>query len=121
MVDFREEVAPVRSFEDVAAEGDSRSDCFPDDSGEVTDGDLDFRDVVIEIEGAADSGRREAALVPIARVDVVRLVGSAVGSVLDGRGDFEPVFVSGLVTFLTSFGGPVSVFAKRVSSYPCRD
>lgn len=121
MVDFREEVVLVRSFEDVAVEGDSRSDCFSDDGGEVTDGDLDFRDVVIEMEGAADSGRREVALIPIARVDVVRLVGSAVGDVLGKRGDFEPVFVNGLVTFLTSFGGPVSVFAKRVSSDPCRN
>lgn len=122
MVDFcEEEVGLARSFEDVAAEGDSRSDCFPDDNGEVTEGDLDFRDVVIEIEGAVDSGRREVALVPIALVVVVRLVGPAAGSALGRRGDFEVVLVRGLIAFLTSFGGPVSVFAKRISSNICRN
>ena len=105
MVDFREEeVVLVRSFEDDTAEADSRPDCLPEDNGEVTEGGLGFRDVAVEIEGAADRGRREVALVSAALVDTTRLVGSAVGRVLGRRGDLEVAFVSGLVT-LSPFWG----------------
>ena len=115
MVDFREEeVVLARGFEDEAAEADNRSDCFPEDDGEVTESDLGFRDVVVEIEGAMDRGRREATLVSVALVDTTRLVGSAVGRVLGRRGDFEVAVVSGLVT-LTSFGDSASVSAGRNS------
>jgi len=80
----------------------------------MTEGDLVLRDVVIEIEGAADGGRREAGLVSAALVDTTRLMGSAVGRVLGRRGDFEVAFVGGLVT-LTSFGDSASVPAGRKS------
>ena len=116
VVDFRdEELVLVRSFEDEAAEADDRSGCFPDDDGEVTEGDLGFRDVAAEMEGAVWNGRREAALVSVALVETTRLAGSAIGRVLGRRGDFEVTFVKGLVTFLTSFGSPGSVSARRKS------
>jgi len=115
VVDFREEeVVLVRSFEDDTAEADNRSDCFPEDDGEVMEGGLGFRDVAVEIEGAVDKGRREEVLISVALVDTVRLVGSAVNRVLGRRGDFEVAFVSGLVT-LTSFGGSASASARRKS------
>jgi len=59
VVDFRDEDAVlVRSLEDEAPEADSRSDRFPDEGGEVTEGDLGFRDaaVVVEIECSVESG-----------------------------------------------------------------
>jgi len=106
VVDFRdEEVVRVRRLEDEVAEADNRSGCFPDDGGEVTEGDLGFRDVVTEIEGVMGCGRREAALVSVALVETTRLAGSAVSRVLGKRGDFEVTFVRGLVTFLAPFGG----------------
>ena len=114
VVDFREEEAVlVRRFEDEAAETDNRSDCFPDDDGEVTEGGLGFWDVVVEIEGAVESGRREAALVFIALVETTRLVGSSGGRVPGRRGDFEVFLVMGLIAFLTSSGGSASVFVGR--------
>jgi len=58
VVDFREEEGVlVRSFEDEAAEADSRSDCLPDEGGEVTEDSLGLRDVAVEMEGAVESGR----------------------------------------------------------------
>jgi hypothetical protein len=83
----------LRSFEDEAAEADSRSDCFPDEDGEVTEGSLGFRDVVVEMEGAVESGRREAALVSVTSVETTRIVGSTVDRILGRRGDFEAAFV----------------------------
>jgi len=80
----------------------------------VTKGGLVFRDVVIEMEGAVDRGRREAGLVSTALVDTTRLVGSAVGRVLGRRGDFEVTFVGGLVT-LASSGDSASVSAGKKS------
>lgn len=107
VVDFREEEAVlVRRFEDEAAETDNRSDCFPDD-------DLGFWDVVVETEGAVESGRREAALVFIALVETTRLVGLSGGRVPGRRGDFEVFLVMGLIAFLTSSGDSASVFAGR--------
>lgn len=103
----------VRSFEEESAEVDNRLDCFPGDDGEVTEGGLGFRDVVVEIEGAVESDRREAAFVFAALVETIRLVGSSVGRVLSRRGDFEVAFVRDLVTLLTSFGGSASVSARR--------
>jgi len=58
VVDFREEEGVlVRSFENEVAEADIRSDCFPDEDGEVTEDSLGFRDVAVEMEGAVESGR----------------------------------------------------------------
>ena len=114
VVDFREEEAVlVSGLDDEAPEADSRSDRFPDEGGEVTEGDLGLRDIVVEIEGSVESGRRGAALVSVAPVESTRRAGSPVGRVLGRRGDFEVAFVRGLVTFLTSFGGSLSVFAGR--------
>lgn len=113
VVDFREEAVLLRSFEDEAAEADNRSDCFPDDDGGVTEGGLGFRDIVIEIGGVIDSGRRGAALVSVAFVDTTRLAGSAASRVLGRRGDLEMVFVIGLVSFLTSFVGSASLSPRR--------
>jgi len=116
VVDFREEEAVlVCSLEDEAPDADSRSGRFPDEGGEVMEGDLGFRDVVVEMEGSVESGRREAALVSVAPVEITRLVGSAVGRALGRRGDFEVTFVRGLVIFLTSSGSSASVFAGRGS------
>ena len=80
----------------------------------MTECGLVLRDVVIEIEGAVDRGRRKAGLVSTALVDTTRLVGSAVGRVLGRRGDFEVAFVGGLVT-LTSSGDSASVSARKKS------
>ena len=93
------------------AEADNRSDCFPNEDGEVTEGGFGFRVAVAEIEGSVESGRRGAALISVVPAETARLVGSAVGRVLGRRGDFEVAFVRGLVIFLTSFGSSDSVFA----------
>jgi hypothetical protein len=115
VVDFREEeVVLVRSLDDEAPKADNRSDCFPNEDGEATEGGLGFRDAVVEIEGAVENGRREATLVSVALVEKTRLAGSAVGRVLGRRGDFEAAFVRGLV-ILTSFGRPASVSSRRKS------
>ena len=115
VVDFREEEAVlVRSLKDEAPEAESRSDCFPDEGGEAMEGDLGFRDVVVEMEGSVESGRREVALVSAAPVEIARLVGSAVGRALGRRGDFEVAFVRGLV-ILTSSGSSPSVFTRKGS------
>jgi len=116
VVDFREEEAVlVRSLEDEALKGESWADRFPDEGGEATEGDLGFRDVVVEMEGSVESVRREAALVSVVPVETTRLVGSAFGRVLGRRGDFEVAFVRGLVIFLTSSRSSPSVFARRGS------
>jgi hypothetical protein len=115
VVDFREEeVVLARNLEDEAAEADNRSDCFLEDDCEVTEGGFCFRDVVVEIEGAVDRGRREVILVSVVLVDTTRLVGPAVGRVLGRRGDIEVAFVNGLV-ILTSSGDPASVSIGRKS------
>ena len=102
VVDFRdEEVVLLRSFEDEAAEGDNRSDFFPDEDGEEAEGGLCFRDVIVEMEGAVESCRREVTLVSVELVEVIRLVGSAVTRVLGRGGDFEAAAFRGLVTFPT--------------------
>lgn len=116
VVDFREEeTVLVRNLEDEAGEADSRSDCFPEEDGEVTDGGLGLRDVAVEVEDSVGSGRREAALVSAAPVESTRLAGSAVGRVLGRVGDFEVAFVRGLVTFLIPSGSSASAFATRKS------
>lgn len=116
VVDFREEeVVLVRSLDVEAAETDNRSNRFPDEGGEVTEGGLGLRDVVVEIEGSVERGWREAALAPVAPVETARLVGSVVGRIFGIRGDFEAAFFKGLVTFLTSFESSASVFARRKS------
>lgn len=102
VVDFRE-AELVRGLEDETGEADNQSDCFPDEDGEVVEGGLGFRDAAVEMEDTVESGRREAALVSVALVETVRLVGSVVGRVLGRRGDFEVAFVRGLIIFLTSF------------------
>jgi len=108
VVDFREEEAVlVRSLEDEAPEADSLSDRFPDEGGEVAEGDLGFRDVVVEMDGSVESGRRGAVLVSVAPVERTRRVGSAVGRVFGKRGDFEVAFFRGLVK------SSASVFARR--------
>ena len=106
MVDLREEEAVVvRSLEDEAVETDNRPDCFPEEDGEDMEGDLTFRDVVVEIEGPVESCLREITLLSVALVEMVRLVGSAVSRALGRRGDFEAAFVRVLVALSTSFWG----------------
>lgn len=116
VVDFREEEAVlVRSLEDEAPDADSRSDRFPDEGGEVREGDLGFRDVV-EMGDSVESGRREVALVSVAPVEKTRLVGSAVGRALGRGGNLGVAFVRGLVILLTCSGSSASVFAGRGSA-----
>ena len=113
VVDFREEeVVLVRSLEDEAAEADNWSDCFLDEDGEETEGDLSFRDVVIEMEGAVESCRWEATLVSVAPEWEIRLAGSAASRVFGRRGDLEVSVIGRLVAFSTSFWGSSLVSAR---------
>ena len=117
VVDFREEEAAlVSSIGDEAAEADSRPVFFPDEEGEEIEEDLGFRDVVTEIEGAAERCRREVTLVSVTLVGVTRLVGSATKRVLGRRGDFGVAIVGALVAFSTSLWGSVLAFTGRVSA-----
>ena len=98
-----------------AVETDNRPDGFPEEDGEEVEGDLGFRDVVVEIEGPVESRLREVTLLSVALVETVRLGGSAVSRALGRRGDFEAAFVRVLVILSTSFWGSTLTSAESGS------
>jgi hypothetical protein len=111
VVDLREEGVLVRGLEE-CPEADNRSNCFPDEDGDVAEGRLGLRDAIV-VERTEAYCWREVTLVSVALEEKPRLVGSAANRVLGRSGDFEAAFVRGLVTLLTSFGRSASVSARK--------
>ena len=96
-------------------ETDNWPDGFPEEDGEEAEGDLGFRDVVVEMKGPVESCLREVTLLSVALVETVRLGGLAVSRALGRRGDFEAAFVRVLVTLSTSFWGSALTSAESGS------